>query len=153
MPLSFATPGNACANNTQAPLSFYGSEVMTVAAQQWDPAFCLNRKLFNVNLVQLAEPVAKSSLQQGFIEAAVQGEPPPVPVGEKSFFTDAHGAGAARGKWVRDLLCHRQREWRAVHAAPARPSTAGQIDDGVLLRDEQREVQLAGHRRAARIRT
>ncbi|MFZ2056691.1 MAG: hypothetical protein WAV54_04720 [Acidimicrobiales bacterium] len=87
VPLSFTTPANACANNAQAPLLFYGSEVMALAAEQWDPAFCLNSKLFNVNLVQLPEPVAKSSLQQGFIEAAIQGEPPPVPVGEKSFFT------------------------------------------------------------------
>ena len=87
VPLSFATPANACANNPRAPLDFYGSAVMTEAAEQWDPAFCLNSKLFNVNLVQLPEPVAKSSLQQGFIEAAIQGEPPPVPPGEKSFFT------------------------------------------------------------------
>jgi hypothetical protein len=87
VPLSFTTPANACANNTQAPLDFYGSEVMDQAAEQWDPAFCLNSKLFNVNVVQLPEPVAKSSLQQGFIEAAIQGEPPQVPVGQKSFFT------------------------------------------------------------------
>ncbi|MGA3216011.1 MAG: hypothetical protein ABSD97_10035 [Acidimicrobiales bacterium] len=87
VPLSFATPATACANNAQAPLLFYGSEVMNLAAEQWDPAFCLNSKLFNVNVVQLPEPVAKSSLQQGFIEAAIQGEPPPVPTGQKSFFT------------------------------------------------------------------
>ena len=87
VPLSFATPANACANNAQAPLLFYGSGVMALAAEQWDPAFCLNSKLFNVNVVQLPEPVAKSSLQQGFIEAAIQGEPPPVPPGQKSFFT------------------------------------------------------------------
>ena len=87
VPLEFTTPANACANNAQAPLLFYGSEVMNLAAEQWDPAFCLNSKLFNVNVVQLPEPVAKNSLQQGFIEAAIQGEPPPVPTGEKSYFT------------------------------------------------------------------
>ncbi len=87
VPLSFTIPANACASNQQTPLDFYGSEVMAQAAQQWDPAFCLNSKLFNVNVVELPEPVAKSSLQQGFIEAAIQGEPPPVPAGQKSFFT------------------------------------------------------------------
>ena len=87
VPLGFATPANACANNTQAPLEFYGSEVFNQAAEQWDPAFCLNSKLFNVDVVQLPEPVAKNSLQQGFIEAAIQGEPPEVPVGQESFFT------------------------------------------------------------------
>jgi hypothetical protein len=87
VPLNFATPADACANNTRAPLAFYGSEVMTGAAQQWDPAICLNPKLFNVNVIQLPEPVAKTSLQQGFIEAAIQGEPPQPPVGQKSFFT------------------------------------------------------------------
>ena len=87
VPLTFTIPANACVNNTQAPLDFYGSEAMIQAAQQWNPAFCLNPKLFNVNLVQLPEPVAKNSLQQGFIQAAIQGEPPPVPAGQKSFFT------------------------------------------------------------------
>ena len=54
VPLNFTTPANACANNTQAPLLFYGSGVMTRAAEQWDPAFCLNPKLFNVNMVAAA---------------------------------------------------------------------------------------------------
>jgi hypothetical protein len=87
VPLSFATPASVCANNTQSPLLFYGSELMAEAAEQWDPAICLNPKLFNVNEVQLPEPVAKNSLQQGFIEAATQAEPPVLPVGQKSFFT------------------------------------------------------------------
>lgn len=87
VPLSFATPADACAAMHGSPLQFYGSEVLAQAAQQWDPAFCLNAKLFNVNQVQLSEPQAKSSLQQGFIQGAIQGEPPPVPAGHKSFFT------------------------------------------------------------------
>ncbi len=87
VPLGFATGANACARNTSTPLQFYGSELMTQATQQWNPHFCLNSKLFNVNSVQLSEPQAKNSLQQGDIEAAIQGEPPPVPPGKKSFFT------------------------------------------------------------------
>jgi hypothetical protein len=87
VPLNFATPADACANTNGKPLQFYGSEVMSQAAQQWDPAFCLNAKLFNIQQVLLSEPAAKSNLQQGGIEAAIQGEPPPVPAGQKSFFS------------------------------------------------------------------
>ena len=61
---------------------------MAQATQQWNPYFCLNPKLFNVNDVLMSEPQAKNLLQQGSIEAAIQGEPPPVPSGQKSFFTN-----------------------------------------------------------------
>ena len=109
---------------------------MTQATEQWDPAFCLNSKLFNVNLVQLGEPVAKNSLQQGFIEAAIQGEPPPVPPGQKSFFTTptVQAPLAVSGFAIAYVIDNGN--GAPVHTAPARPSTAGQIDDGVLLRDE-----------------
>ena len=39
VPLSFATPANACANNTQAPLDFYGSEVMAAGGRAVGPGF------------------------------------------------------------------------------------------------------------------
>jgi hypothetical protein len=87
VPLSFGTPADACANINGKPLQFLGSELITQAAGQWDPGFCLNSKLFNVQQVHESEPAAKSNLQQGGIEAAIQGEPPPVPAGQKSFFT------------------------------------------------------------------
>ena len=84
VPLGFTTPADACQQNSSTPLEFNGSELMVQATQQWNPYFCLNSKLFNVNQVQLPEPQAKTSLQQGDIEAAIQGEPPSVPSGQKS---------------------------------------------------------------------
>jgi hypothetical protein len=87
VPLNFTTPADACKQNSSSPIQFYGSELMTQATQQWNPYFCLNAKLFNVQQVQLSEPQAKQSVQQGFIEAAIQGAPPPVSTGQSSFFT------------------------------------------------------------------
>jgi hypothetical protein len=83
VPLNFATPGDACAANTSAPLQFYGSELMIQATQQWNPYFCLNPKLFNVEQVALAEPQAKTLVQQGDVGAAIEGSPP----SQSGFFT------------------------------------------------------------------
>lgn len=87
VPLNFATPADACSVNSSAPVEFYGSELLVQATQQWNPYFCLNPKLFNVDDVQLSEPQAKDSVKQGFIEAAIEGSPPPVPSGQSSYFT------------------------------------------------------------------
>lgn len=88
VPLSFAQEGNVCANNASStPVGLYGSELMAQATQQWDPHFCLDPKLFPVNHVQTPEPQAKNLLQAGSIEAAIQGEPPPVDPSQPSFFT------------------------------------------------------------------
>ncbi len=87
VPLTFATPADACTQNTSAPLQFFGSELMAQATQQWNPYFCLNPKLFNVDNVQISEPQAKDTLQEGSIEAAIQGQPPPLVSGQKNFFT------------------------------------------------------------------
>jgi hypothetical protein len=87
VPLNFTTPADACNQNSAAPLEFYGSELMAQATEQWDPYFCLNPKLFNVQQVQISEPQAKESVQQGEIEAAIEGAPPPVTQGQSSFFT------------------------------------------------------------------
>jgi hypothetical protein len=86
VPLNFTTPADACKQNSESPIQFYGAELMAQATQQWNPYFCLNPKLFNVQQVQISEPQAKESLQQGFIEAAIQGAPPPVTSGQSSFF-------------------------------------------------------------------
>jgi hypothetical protein len=78
VPLSFTQPSDVCSlENPSAPLDIYGSELMAQATEQWDPAFCLNPKLFNVEHVQTSEPVAKDLLQTGAINAAIEGEPPP----------------------------------------------------------------------------
>jgi hypothetical protein len=80
VPLTFAPPGNYCSSvNTGSPLLAYGSELATQALGQWEPHFCTNSKLFDYNLVQSAEPEAKTLLQAGSIEAAVEAEPPSTP--------------------------------------------------------------------------
>ena len=86
VPLNFATPADACKSSSQAPLQFYGSELLDQAAQQWNPYFCLGH-LFNANEVQLAEPQAKRLLQQNEIEAAIQAAPPPTSPDQPAFFT------------------------------------------------------------------
>jgi hypothetical protein len=87
VPLNFTTPADACNQNSSAPLEFYGSELMAQATEQWNPYFCLNPKLFNVQEVQISEPQAKESVQQGEIEAAIQGAPPATSQGQSTFFT------------------------------------------------------------------
>jgi hypothetical protein len=79
VPLTFGTPTNACSESSGSPIQFYGSSLMIQATVQWNPHFCLNPKLFNVQQVQESEPEAKSSVQQGAVEAAIQGAPPPTP--------------------------------------------------------------------------
>lgn len=82
VPLTFSQPANICNSvNDSAPLYIYGSELMTQATLQWSPAFCLDPKLFKFTHVQTGEPQAKSLLQNGTIEAAFEGGPPPTPYG------------------------------------------------------------------------
>jgi hypothetical protein len=87
VPLTFAIPSNVCAQSSSPPVFIYGSESLTQATQQWNPHFCLNSNLFNVNHVQTAEPEAKNLLAESAIQGAFQGSPPAVPLGRKSFFS------------------------------------------------------------------
>ena len=80
VPLSFAPAADVC--NTVSNLStslVYGSETMLQATQQWAPAFCLNKNLFNLRHVQTSEPEAKGLLAAGSIQAAFQAAPPDAP--------------------------------------------------------------------------
>lgn len=80
VPLTFAPASNVCnIENTSKPVDVYGSELMLQATTQWEPAFCLNPKLFNFDHVQTGEPEAKNLLESGSIEAAIEGEPPGTP--------------------------------------------------------------------------
>ncbi|WP_300681117.1 hypothetical protein [Nocardioides sp.] len=48
VPLTFAAPPSVCSLIGQGDaVPFYGSELMTQAALQWTPAYCLNKKRFN----------------------------------------------------------------------------------------------------------
>jgi hypothetical protein len=70
-PLTFAEPDNICdIVSKQTPISIYGSELLTQAATQWAPHFCLNSKLFNPKMVQTPEPEARRLVSSGSISAA-----------------------------------------------------------------------------------
>ncbi|MCW2524747.1 MAG: hypothetical protein JWO63_3082 [Frankiales bacterium] len=96
IPLTFAQSASVCGVVSKAKaLSFFGSESLLEATQQWAPAFCLNPKLFPIAHVQQSEVAAKNLLQAGLTnvstnpkkevwqytgpEAVFQGEPPATP--------------------------------------------------------------------------
>jgi hypothetical protein len=89
VPLTFAPPGNICdiVNKGNHVVNAYGSELLDQAMLQWQPHFCLNRKLFTVDYVQDPEPEAAGNLQTteqqpgkssaGSVEAALVSDQPP----------------------------------------------------------------------------
>ena len=80
VPLTFAAPSNVCALvNSSTPVQIFGSYLLLGATQQWEPHFCLNRKLFSLEHVITSEPEAQNFLQAGTIDAAFQGAPPETP--------------------------------------------------------------------------
>ena len=80
VPLSFAPPSNACDVVSNADgIDIYGSELMTQAAIQWAPHFCLDSKLFKVKHVQTAEPAARTLLGNASIDAAFSSGVPDEP--------------------------------------------------------------------------
>jgi len=77
VPLTFAPPSNSCDVVSNADeVDIYGSELMTQAAQQWSPHFCLDPKLFKVKHVQTPEPQARNLLDTGGIEADYASDVP-----------------------------------------------------------------------------
>lgn len=82
VPLTFAPSADVCNQVTGLSTGYvYGAESMVQATQQWAPAFCLNKSLFNLRHVQTSEPEAKSLLAAGSIQAAFQAGPPDIPFG------------------------------------------------------------------------
>ncbi len=89
VPLSFAPPGNICdiVNTGNHVVNANGSELLDQAQLQWQPHFCLSKKLFTLDYVQEPEPEAASSLQTteqapgtapaGSVEAALVSDQPP----------------------------------------------------------------------------
>ncbi|MBV9592733.1 MAG: hypothetical protein JO147_02895, partial [Actinobacteria bacterium] len=77
VPLSFAPPANVCDIKSSAqPVDVYGSELMTEAAIQWAPAFCLDPKLFKFNHVQTDEQLARTLVANKGVEAAFSAKAP-----------------------------------------------------------------------------
>ncbi|HEX9033862.1 MAG TPA: hypothetical protein VF834_18640 [Streptosporangiaceae bacterium] len=78
VPLHFAPPANVCSvvNKGNHFVSIYGSGLMDQAALQWQPHFCLNRKLFTLGYVQEGEPEAVGQLQTGTAKAVLVSNQP-----------------------------------------------------------------------------
>jgi hypothetical protein len=95
VPLHFAPPSNECAivNKTSRTVAIYGSEFMDQAMTQWQPHFCLNKKLFTLSYESEDEPEALLSLQSGppqasSVEAALTSDQPTPPAGSKEAFPE-----------------------------------------------------------------
>jgi hypothetical protein len=77
VPLSFATPADACdVVNSGSSVNVYGSELVSQATAQWLPHFCLNSQLFKIQHVQIGEPEARSLLATGAATAAFTSTAP-----------------------------------------------------------------------------
>ncbi|HSY14355.1 MAG TPA: hypothetical protein VK816_00080 [Jatrophihabitantaceae bacterium] len=112
VPLSFADESNACTLvGAGAPVYIYGSELMTQATGQWAPTFCGTKGLFNLTHVQTSEPLAKSLLGAGSVDAAFSSESPPggfsTPVDQAPVavtgFSISYSVDDAKGNAVADL--------------------------------------------------
>jgi hypothetical protein len=89
VPLTFAPPSDICeiVNTGNHTIDAYGSELLDQAQLQWQPHFCLSKKLFTLDYVQEPEPEAAGSLQgteqqpgkppPGSVEAALVSDQPP----------------------------------------------------------------------------
>lgn len=71
-PITIAPPPSVCSLSSAAgsPVPFYGSELLSQAALQWTPAYCLNRSRFNWQDNVMADDAAFSLMQAGTATAA-----------------------------------------------------------------------------------
>jgi hypothetical protein len=83
VPLSFSEPPSVCTiASSGKPVPFYGSELLDQAALQWIPAYCLNRKRFNLQDNVMPDQSAFGLMQHGTAAAAeVSSRGPGVGVG------------------------------------------------------------------------
>lgn len=71
VPLSFGLPPDACTVlDSRAPTAFYGSELMSQAALQWSPAYCLRKDRFKFQHVTLGDEAAFALVEKGAAPAA-----------------------------------------------------------------------------------
>ena len=71
IPLDFAPPPNTCdLLGSGAPVPFYGSELLSQAALQWAPAYCLNRSRFNWQFNTMPDDAALAQMNNGSTIAA-----------------------------------------------------------------------------------
>lgn len=73
IPLTFAPPPDTCSlNGSGKAVPFYGSELLSQAALQWAPAYCLNRSRFNWQANSMPDDAATQLVLNG---GAVASQP------------------------------------------------------------------------------
>jgi len=73
IPLTFAPPPDTCSlNGSGTPVPFYGSELLSQAALQWAPAYCLNKSRFNWQANSMPDEAATQLVLNG---GAVASQP------------------------------------------------------------------------------
>ena len=71
VPLTFGLPPSACdILDNRAPTPFYGSELLSQAAIQWAPAYCLRKDRFKWQQNSMPDEAAFAQMQQGDVVAA-----------------------------------------------------------------------------------
>lgn len=71
VPLTFGLAPDACdVLDSRAPTAFYGSELMSQAALQWSPAYCLRKDRFKFQLNRLGDDPAFALVENGQATAA-----------------------------------------------------------------------------------
>lgn len=78
VPLSFGLPPDACdVLDSRPPTAFYGSELMSQAALQWAPAYCLRKDRFKFQHNRMSDAAAFALMENGQAPAAfVSGKRP-----------------------------------------------------------------------------
>ncbi|HEX4699825.1 MAG TPA: hypothetical protein VH857_10760 [Actinomycetes bacterium] len=72
IPLTFGLPPAACdVLDDRAPTAFYGSELMSQAALQWAPAYCLRKDRFKFQLNRMSDTAAFALMDNGQAPAAM----------------------------------------------------------------------------------
>jgi len=72
VPLHFALPPNTCdVLDNRAPTAFYGSELLSQAALQWAPAYCLRKDRFKFQHNRMSDAAAFALMQNGQAPAAL----------------------------------------------------------------------------------
>ncbi|WP_036508223.1 hypothetical protein [Nocardioides sp. URHA0020] len=66
IPITFGLPPDTCdILDPRAPTGFYGSELLSQAALQWSPAYCLNKKRFKFQLNQMPDEAGWNLMRNG----------------------------------------------------------------------------------------
>ncbi|GGD07769.1 hypothetical protein [Nocardioides daphniae] len=72
VPISFGLPPDACdVMDDRAPTGFYGSELLSQAALQWSPAYCLRKDRFKFQHNRMADGAAFALMENGQAVAAL----------------------------------------------------------------------------------